>query len=69
MEKEVEQADLRRLLDEPGDVSAEEGEVLLDGPDGIAISLSPHAAHITGERLIAAAKEARRQKPQDKGSQ
>lgn len=46
---------------EPGEAVAEAGQVLLDGPDGVAVSLSPDAAEETGRRLIAAAEEARRQ--------
>jgi hypothetical protein len=46
---------------EPGVATAEDGEVLLDGPDGVAVSMSPEAAEETGRRLIAAAEEARRQ--------
>ncbi len=42
-------------------VTAEEGEVHVDGPDGVAVSLTPDAAEETGRRLLAAAEEARRQ--------
>jgi hypothetical protein len=35
--------------------------VFLDGPDGIAITLTPEAATIMGESLIAAAKAAKKQ--------
>ena len=48
-------------FDEPGQASAEEGHVVLDGPDGIAITMTADAAVTTGERLIAAGEEARRQ--------
>lgn len=44
-----------------GVATAEEGCVLLDGPDGIAIALTPDAAEETGTSLIAAAKAAREQ--------
>jgi hypothetical protein len=44
-----------------GIASAEEGCVLLDGPDGIAIALTPDAAEETGNNLIAAARAARAQ--------
>lgn len=44
---------------EPGQVSAEAGVVILDGPDGIALTMLPDAAEETGRRLIAAAGEAR----------
>ena len=36
---------------EPSDVAAEEGEVIVDGPEGIALSLTPEAAHETSNRL------------------
>ncbi|MDH7638150.1 hypothetical protein [Sphingomonas oryzagri] len=44
-----------------GKAVAEEGLVLLDGPDGIAISMTPDAAEETGTSLITAAREARDQ--------
>jgi hypothetical protein len=44
-----------------GKAVAEEGQVLLDGPDGIAIALTPEAAEMTGRELIRAAAEARLQ--------
>ncbi|MDV3456454.1 hypothetical protein RZN05_05620 [Sphingomonas sp. HF-S4] len=43
---------------EPGVATAEQGLVLLDGPDGVAISMTPEAAEGTGRSLIAAAAEA-----------
>jgi len=46
----------------PGVASAEEGQVLLDGPDGIAIALTAEAAHATGKSLIEAAERARAQR-------
>lgn len=48
-------------LDEPGAATAEDGHVVLDGPDGVAITLTPDAAVTTGRRLIEAAELARRQ--------
>lgn len=47
--------------EQPSKVAAEEGEVLVDGPDGIAVALTPTAAEETGRRLIEAAAEARSQ--------
>ena len=41
---------------------AEEGVVILDGPDGVALTLTPDAAEATGQSLIAAATAARMQK-------
>lgn len=58
--------DKRNLLqpeDQPGVASAEGGIVLLDGPRGVAVALTPDAAAITGYSLIAAAEEARRFDP------
>ncbi len=45
-------------LDEAGDVTVEDGAVLVDGPDGVAITLTPGAARVFGERLIEAAAKA-----------
>ncbi|MGA1798657.1 hypothetical protein VH567_07735 [Sphingomonas sp. 4RDLI-65] len=39
----------------PGVASAERGVVTLDGPEGVAIAMTPEAAAETGRRLIAAA--------------
>lgn len=47
--------------DVPGDVTLESGEVLVDGPDGVALSLTPRAAREMGLRLIAAADRAAEQ--------
>jgi hypothetical protein len=38
--------------DEPSDVAAEEGAVVVDGPDGVAITLTPDAAIETSQRLL-----------------
>lgn len=40
---------------EPGNASAEDGLVILDGPDGIAVTMTPDAAEKTGQSLISAA--------------
>jgi len=42
----------------PGIATAEHGQVTLDGPNGVAIAMTPEAARETGRRLIAAADEA-----------
>ena len=42
-------------------VAAEGGNVIIDGPDGVAITMSPDAAEETAKRLVQAAGEARRQ--------
>lgn len=38
--------------DEPSQVGAEQGEVVVDGPDGVAVSLTPQAAIETSNRLL-----------------
>lgn len=45
----------------PGVATAEYGLVILDGPDGVAVAMTPDAAEETGHRLIAAAIAARQQ--------
>ena len=47
---------------EAGFANAEDGEVVLDGPDGVAVSMLPDPAEETGRSLIEAAKTARAQK-------
>ena len=46
---------------EPGVASAEQGLVVLDGPDGVAVAMHPDPAEETGRRLIDAAQVARDQ--------
>lgn len=41
-----------RTYGTPSDVSAEDGDVIVDGPDGVAISLTPEAALETSQRLL-----------------
>ncbi|WP_243451046.1 hypothetical protein [Sphingosinicella sp. CPCC 101087] len=43
-------------------MSAEEGEVVVDGPDGVAVSLTPDAAAETSQRLLIGAAKAQGQK-------
>ena len=50
-----------RVHFEPSEVTAEQGEVMMDGPDGVSVSLHPDAAEETARRLLAAASEARAQ--------
>ena len=45
-------------FDIPGEADAEQGHVLLDGPDGVAITLTPAAAEGTAHNLIEAARKA-----------
>lgn len=45
-----------------GIASAENGFVVLDGPDGVAVTMTADAAEATGTSLLQAAEEARRQR-------
>lgn len=53
---------MARVHDRPSEVSAEEGEVQVDGPDGVSVSLTPKAAAETSDRLLAGASQAQGQK-------
>lgn len=46
---------------QPSTVTAEEGEVQVDGPDGVATAMTPDAAEETARRLTRAAQQARGQ--------
>ncbi len=46
---------------EAGVATAEDGFVILDGPDGVAVTMTPGAAVGTGHSLISAAAAADRQ--------
>lgn len=43
---------------DPTQATAEAGEVMLDGPDGLALSLTPDAAHRSARAIGEAADEA-----------
>lgn len=42
----------KQLFSEASDVSSKDGEVLVDGPDGVDVALTPEAAEETGDRLV-----------------
>lgn len=42
----------KELFNKASDVSSEDGQVLVDGPDGVNISFTPEAAEETADRLI-----------------
>ena len=46
---------------EPSEVTAQDGSVIMDGPDGVEVALTPDAAEETSERLHIASIEARGQ--------
>jgi hypothetical protein len=52
----------QKPLDQSSRVAAEEGEVLVEGPNGIALSLTPEAAETTSRRLLDGAARAAGQK-------
>ena len=49
------------VYEEGGKAFAEEGQVMLDGPDGVAVSMTPDAAEDTAKELLRAALDARNQ--------
>lgn len=51
-----------RTHNSPSDVWAEDGDVHVSGPDGVAVSLSPDAAAETSDRLLEGASEAQGQR-------
>ena len=58
-------ADVPQPLTKPGMATAEDGVVMLDGPDGVAITLTADAAARTGVSLIEAAATAEEQARRD----
>lgn len=46
----------------PAEATAEQGEVLIDGPDGLALSLTPDAARQTAHAIHVAACAAQEQR-------
>jgi hypothetical protein len=51
-----------KTYSEPSDVAADKGEVVVDGPDGVAVTLTPGAAVETSHRLLEAGLEAQGQR-------
>lgn len=50
-----------KVHDTASEVTAEEGEVQVDGPDGVAVSLTPEAAAETSDRLLEGSSQAKGQ--------
>ncbi len=44
---------------EPSEVSVEQGLIIVEGPNGVALTLTPEAAEETGKRLLSAVLEAK----------
>ncbi|APW37606.1 hypothetical protein RD110_10755 [Rhodoferax koreense] len=53
---------------QPGRASVEDGFVLLDGPDGVAVTMTADAAAQTAESLRQAALQAKEEQPSEAGS-
>ena len=51
-----------KIYDEPTTVDAEEGAVILRGPDALDVRMTPGAAEETSERLLEGAMKARGQR-------
>jgi hypothetical protein len=49
-------------FEEPSKTTAIEGEVVITGPDSVAVSVTPEAAETTAQRLIRTAQVARLQR-------
>jgi len=52
----------------PGKATAEDGMVVLDGPDAVAVTMTPEAAELTADSLRAAAAQARQIRVTSPGS-
>ena len=51
-----------KIYEEPTKVQAIKGDVILDGPDGVDVAMSPEAAAETSDRLLEAAAVANAQR-------
>ena len=51
----------KTIYNEPSDVDAEDGTVVVSGPDAVDVRLTPDAADETSERLATGAMKARGQ--------
>lgn len=52
----------KETYDQATEVTAEDGKVILDGPDGVDVTVTPEAAEQTAENLIEGAVMARGQR-------
>lgn len=52
---------MKELFDVPSDVKAQDGAVLVDGPDGLSYAMTPEAATRTSARLLHSAAKAQGQ--------
>ena len=52
----------RQIYQQPSSVTAEDGDVLVQGPDDVDVALSPDAAEETSNRLLEGSMKARGQR-------
>jgi membrane peptidoglycan carboxypeptidase len=52
----------KKIYHEPSSVTAEDGDVLVEGPDDVDVALSPEAAEETSNRLLENSMKARGQR-------
>ena len=50
-----------KIHNTPSEVTAEHGAVIVDGPDGVAVAMTPEAATETSDRLLFTAGKAKGQ--------
>ena len=56
---------MEEAYDTPSDVTAEDGEVHVDGPGNVAVSFTPEAAAETSQRLLDGAATAQGQRVEE----
>jgi hypothetical protein len=52
----------KKIYGQPSAVTAEEGDVLVEGPDDVDVGLTPDAAEETSDRLLEGSMKARGQR-------
>ena len=52
----------KKIYEQPSSVTAKDGKVLVDGPDGVDVGLTPEAAEETSQRLLEQSMKARGQR-------
>jgi hypothetical protein len=52
----------KKIYEQPSSVTAEEGDVLVRGPDNVDVGLTPDAAEETSNRLLEGSMKARGQR-------
>lgn len=55
-----------KVYDQASEIDAEDGKVVVDGPNGVAVLLTPEAAMETSDRLLFGAAKAQGQRVEEK---